>query len=687
MQKKILGNKEDLTMKNLKTIGLKNFSLVVLLVASATFVACSSSEDSITENLQPIKPTGMYTMSIQSTKSGGDATTRALTLTGSTLTPTWATTENVYVKKGTDWATGSLKPDANSVTANLSGKITDITIEPNEVLTLQFPKSGDISYGGQIGTLADIAANFDYATADVTVASVDNEQIRVDGTTTFQSQQAIAKFTLLDKDDNTGNTKLSPTQLYVKVDVSATALAALQAANSEQYTALSPILTANLPYENSLTIPEATYSANGDGILYLAIPDKVADIVAAYPLLINQQATIKNLLTITLTATVGTDTYVLTKTGFPFSNGKYYEITAKMKRVINLNNASANMTLNDGAVLTGTLDGSSQPYKISIADGATVTLSDVTINGVDNNLKSWAGLTCEGDATIILAEGTTNTVTGFYRYRPGIQVGPKGTTLIIKGTGQLTASSHSGGSGNAAGIGSASDGTCGNIEIQGGDITAKVGKNTGTGAGIGSSKGGTCGNITISGGKVTATGGSYSAGIGSGNNGTCGTIIISGGTVTAKGGTKAAGIGSGGCASTGKSTCGDIIISGGSVIASSSTSGTGIGTGLGTTKGKSVCGDITISGGSVNATGKTSGIGTSQSYSECGSITITSDVSSVEATRGVDTASHIGAGGSTDITCGTVTIDGVSNATTESSFEHLSSTVSGNTWTLTLKNN
>ena len=54
-----------------------------------------------------------------------------------------------------------------------------------------------------------------------------------------------------------------------------------------------------------------------------------------------------------------------------------------------------------------TLEGKSQPYKISIADGATVTLSDATINGTSERVCKtssgrytscdWAGLTCLGN--------------------------------------------------------------------------------------------------------------------------------------------------------------------------------------------------------------------------------------------------------------------------------------------------
>ena len=81
--------------------------------------------------------------------------------------------------------------------------------------------------------------------------------------------------------------------------------------------------------------------------------------------------------------------------------------------------------------------------KISIADGATVTLDGVTINGENSLDYKWAGITCEGDATIILKDGSTNTVKGFYEDYPGIHV-PSEMTLTIKGetagTGSLEAS-------------------------------------------------------------------------------------------------------------------------------------------------------------------------------------------------------------------------------------------------------
>ena len=236
-----------------------------------------------------------------------------------------------------------------------------------------------------------------------------------------------------------------------------------------------------------------------------------------------------------------------------------FAATAPFAATVDLSTLTGNYTAQNGDVLTGSLEGKSQPYKISIADGATVTLSDATINGSNSKDCPWAGLTCLGNCTVVLKG--SNTVKGFYDEFPGIQAAKnegKGDeyTLVIEGNGSLDARS----SGYGAGIGGGySDNdaefgkiSCGDIIIRGGIVTATGGSYA---AGIGSGGRGTCGNITISGGEVTATGGAQAAGVGSGNGGTSGAITISGGEVEATAGKQAAGIGNG---YQGKS--GDIII-------------------------------------------------------------------------------------------------------------------------------
>ncbi|MBQ4198506.1 MAG: leucine-rich repeat protein [Kiritimatiellae bacterium] len=159
---------------------------------------------------------------------------------------------------------------------------------------------------------------------------------------------------------------------------------------------------------------------------------------------------------------------------------------------INLSEVTANTTVADGKTLTGTLGAN---VKISIADGATVTLDGVAINGANDEDYSWAGITCEGGGTIILKGA--NTVKGFYENYPGIYV-PEGKTLTIKGDGSLDASSN----GYGAGIGGGYNISCGNIVIEGGTIVATGGY---LATGIGSGAGGSCGTVTI-GGTVYADG-------------------------------------------------------------------------------------------------------------------------------------------------------------------------------------
>ncbi|MDY6264911.1 MAG: MBG domain-containing protein [Fibrobacter sp.] len=181
-----------------------------------------------------------------------------------------------------------------------------------------------------------------------------------------------------------------------------------------------------------------------------------------------------------------------------------------------------NYEAQNGDVLTGLTSGT-----VTIANGAKITLSDVTISG---------GIVCSGTAEITLVG--TNSVSGATNMA-GIQVGGSGTTLTIKGNGSLTAN----GGGNSAGIGLSRawkvDATGGDIVIEGGNITA-TGKGMGAGIGTGVSFGdeanhtATIGNITIKGGTVTAIGGTNQyfpgSGIGKGGAYSYGNTVV--GTVT-----------------------------------------------------------------------------------------------------------------------------------------------------------
>ena len=208
-------------------------------------------------------------------------------------------------------------------------------------------------------------------------------------------------------------------------------------------------------------------------------------------------------------------------------------ILAGYQKVLDLSTVTSDTTIYNGQTVTGKLK---EGYKISILNGAIVTLNGVNING-DSSLTSQnpaAGLTCLGNATIILKDGTTNIVRGLNQNCPGVFV-PEGSTLTIQGeaqgTGKLIASSN----GYGAGIGGGSSISCGHIiiksgtiEATGGDGAAGIGGGSGSGAAYPSS----CGNITIENtvNHVKATKGTNATNsIGAGIYGSCSTVTIEAG--------------------------------------------------------------------------------------------------------------------------------------------------------------
>ncbi|MBR5906523.1 MAG: hypothetical protein IKZ51_08760 [Bacteroidales bacterium] len=538
--------------------------IYAIIMMAAALAACVQIEQpEVVEEPEVIEEpetVQTYTLTVEATKGGDDAS-KALTLVGKTLNATWAEGESVtvYNKTTDELLGGSLVAQEAGTSTTLKGSLTSTKgISNGHVLTLKFLSP---SYASQNGTLEYIAANCDYAEATVTVSDASTPSITTTDAS-FTNQQAIVKFTLKKKADNS---------------------------NLE------------IPAATALTVSDGTNNytvtpASATNELFVAIPATS---------------------TVNLSTTIGGIGYSYEKTSAGLLASKYYEITVKMVRgTVYLSQVTGDTVLLNGDVVTGTFQEYYQPRKISIADGATVTLDGVDINSSGWPSGNYAGLTCLGDATIILKNGTTNIVKGFSTSYPGVFI-PSSHTLTIQGTGTLNASSND--SSYAAGIGGGSGIPCGNIIINSGTITATCGSYHS--AGIGSGDESSCGDITINGGTVTATGGSYGAGIGSGFNGSsCGDIIISGGTVRATGGESGAGIGSGGYSSS--------------------------------------CGAITISGGTVEATGgrNAAGIGGGE-YSPCSAITIKNTVTSVTATKGEYAYNSIGKGYEYG-DCGTVTIGG-----------------------------
>ena len=201
---------------------------------------------------------------------------------------------------------------------------------------------------------------------------------------------------------------------------------------------------------------------------------------------------------------------------------------------IDLSTVTSDLTLNDGDVVTGKL---TAQVKISIDDGATVTFKGDTIKGAIAMENPWPGIICKGNATIVLADGTTNIVSPFGDCYPGIYV-PVGKTLNIRGnTGELRvrgsrAAAIGGGSasvGYGIGIKYYDNVDCGNILIEGGVILATASMEA---ASIGAGTDAKCGDITITGGKIIARATDGPA-IGSVSGGSCRRIVIRGAIIEA----------------------------------------------------------------------------------------------------------------------------------------------------------
>ena len=460
---------------------MKNILRLIATVSSIlTVFSCNKEIDKPID--QPSEPE-TYTLSIKASKG---EFTKGLSLDDNTLNAIWDDSEEVYVFKN-DAQIGVLTPDLSTlvypekVSCTLAGPFTTIP-EAGDVLTLKLTSN---NYSGQDGTLDFIAGHCDYAVATLNVTGVINGQIEsTEGKAAFENQQAIVKFTLKDKAD--GTTLLTPTTLTVNNGTSD----------------IATVIPVN---------PAATYTTNGDGVLYVAIPPVSGDL--------------------TITASDGTFNYKYTKTGASFTAGQYYNITVKMiKYTVDLSALSGGYEAQDGDILTGTLG---SDYALTIADGATVTL-----NGVTHNAGQYInGIECLGSAKIILAPGSVNDLTyGDGSARFGIYC-DDGYTLTIEGTGTLNAS----GAQEYPGIGG-----WGSIVIEGGIINATGGPNGGAGIGSGADDSTGYISITINGGEITAIGGSDGgAGIGTGRYAASGTITIKGGTINATGGSNAAGIGGG----------------------------------------------------------------------------------------------------------------------------------------------
>ena len=309
-------------MKKISRISeFKNLALAALLIAGAAFISCSSDDDIIEQPANPMAPK-TYTMTIQASKSTGDAAaTRGLSLDGKTLNVKWNEGETVYVlqqnKDNTaDWYyVGKLTAAASSnATTTLSGTLTLEIGKAGAYLDTDAPALRFVLHGNALGSsnesdystgqnglltgTGSIEEKYDFASCDVanTSYTIDTEAktVSVTGGITLVSEQAIVKFSLYQADGTT--------------PINATSLAITSTGDMKKGRAYGSDATTIITQSVSLTGLEG--STNN---LYVA--------------LCNYNAT-----AYTLTATdAAGNTYTYGPKSATFTNGKYYEVKVKMK--------------------------------------------------------------------------------------------------------------------------------------------------------------------------------------------------------------------------------------------------------------------------------------------------------------------------------------------------------------------
>lgn len=482
-------------------------SMAALALVGAMTVSCSSDDNIIDQpQQQEVTKSNVVTLTTTVSLDGGDAT-RTLSSTGVKTFAVGETMAIYYWKnKGNDHVKAVSAPltagditnggKSATFTFTLDNPYKDMSVSyvyPAAMANADFTPNYDALYNNQDGTLTTLASNFDFCTRSGAWVGGNLPSL------TLVNQLAILAVTLKNSDGSSD-------------------------------------ITGDI---TGMTLSDGTYTYNvsrsaAEGPIYVAIRPTTSA-------------------TIDITATDGSKNYAKTlATTKTYEAGNGYSVSWRMApAATDLSTITENYEAKNGETLTGTL---ASDVKISIADGATVTLKNVNITNLGNNCD-WAGINCPGDATLVL-EGTNEVCAGRdgsgYSNYPGIWIAPN-KTLTIQGAGYLTAYSNITYP-YGAGIGGGWSISCGNIVINSGNITATGGCDA-AGIGAGGSTG-SCGNITINGGTVEATGGGNGAGIGGGYGNACGNITISGGTVSATGGDSAAGIGGGSM----NGVCGNITI-------------------------------------------------------------------------------------------------------------------------------
>lgn len=454
---------------------------VALLTAGMMTTACSNDDVAI-EN--PTEQISKGDMLFTATIAPKDGTTRSVSEGGVT---TWVENEQIavyYQKTDDSYATATANVDAvNEGKATISATLSDAknggTVKFVYPASLVDATGDDIDEtklkSNQHGTIADISANFDAATATATLQT-DGTTCGTTETIAFTNQVLIGKF--------------MPTYGGNAID---------------GITSLT--ISDGSTYSYNVTPTSGTFGTEGIYVAMLPVDDEE----------------------VIISAQTASQPYGYGGKKITLTKGKLYNnLAIPMLKVHDLRYGS--FTADEDAFIyqSGIMDPS---YTITIGAGRKVILSNVNISTGDNN-----AIACSGNANIVLSGSSI--VKNSSVNKAVIKAGPAATTLTISGAGSIDAQAvYSSPTINAAVIGSDAGGTCGNITITGGIIWASF-ANSSYGAAIGTGRNGTCGTINITGGTINAyrnTSDATTYDIGKGNGGTTGTVTIAASVQTSDG--------------------------------------------------------------------------------------------------------------------------------------------------------
>lgn len=211
-------------------------------MTAAILVLTACSNDLVREHSLP---NNGCVLTLEAHKGRAGADTRGLKQADETssIEAIWSEGDRVTVLSADGLQVGTMVPlTTGSATTKLKAELhTPVSIGDN--LTLMLPRTKR-DYTGQKGTLADIAAKYDYATDVVTVVYADETFVSATDAN-FANQQAIVKFNLRETDGVTPvkASKLTVSATGLKTDDSHTGDITIipETATSEIYAALSGI--------------------------------------------------------------------------------------------------------------------------------------------------------------------------------------------------------------------------------------------------------------------------------------------------------------------------------------------------------------------------------------------------------------------------------------------------------------